>query len=317
MLAPRAGNPAVFAAGRVSHAPRVESADITRCRPRPAGIMLAMSHKNRRRRVLCLVLGVLVTALAACGGDVPEADQQPGQAASPGAAVAGSPGGSPLETAAPTRARDDDRFRAARLELIEEGVKGLGVKDERVLQAMREVPRHRFIPDDQVSRAYNNRPLPIGFGQTISQPYIVGLMSELLDVQPGEKVLEIGTGSGYQGAVLAELTDKVWSIEIIPELARRADSTLDELGYEVEVKQADGYFGWPEHAPFDGIIVTAAPDHMPQPLIQQLAEGGKLVIPVGAPGSYQTLWRVTKRNGQVVSENITDVVFVPLVRKRS
>jgi protein-L-isoaspartate(D-aspartate) O-methyltransferase len=272
-----------------------------------------MSENKRCRSVLSLVLTVLVTALAACGGEVPEADRQSGQAVSPAAA---SPGGVGATAAPQAEAADDERLRAARMELVEEGVKGLGVKDERVLDAMREVPRHRFVPENQLSRAYNNRPLPIGFGQTISQPYIVGLMSELLDLSPGEKVLEIGTGSGYQGAVLAKLTDKVWSIEIIPELARRAKSTLDELGYEVDVKQADGYFGWPEHAPFDGIIVTAAPDHMPQPLIQQLAEGGKLVIPVGAPGSYQTLWRVTKRNGQVVSENITDVVFVPLVRKR-
>jgi protein-L-isoaspartate(D-aspartate) O-methyltransferase len=280
-----------------------------------------MAPKNRLCRLLCFFLGLLIAGLAACGGGAPEANREPGQALSPAGESPGATGDPPTgqtppDSALPAEAPDDEMFRPARLELVEEGVKRLGVRDERVLEAMRAVPRHRFVPEDQVSRAYNNRPLPIGFGQTISQPYIVGLMSELLDVQPGEKVLEIGTGSGYQGAVLAKLTDKVWSIEIIPELAGRASSTLDELGYEVEVKQADGYFGWPEHAPFDGIMVTAAPDHMPQPLIQQLAEGGKLVIPVGAPGSYQTLWRVTKRNGEVVSENITDVVFVPLVRKR-
>ncbi|HEX2054578.1 MAG TPA: protein-L-isoaspartate(D-aspartate) O-methyltransferase [Actinomycetota bacterium] len=207
-------------------------------------------------------------------------------------------------------------MRPTREVLVERDVKGLGVKDERVLEAMRDVPRHLFVPEEQRSRAYENRPLPIGFGQTISQPYIVGLMSELLDVQPGEKVLEIGTGSGYQAAILAELTDKVWSIEIIPELASRSRSTLRRLGYDVTVRQADGYLGWPENGPYDGIIVTAAPDHIPQPLVQQLAEGGTMVLPVGAPGSYQTLWRVTKRNGQTVSENITDVAFVPLVRNR-
>ena len=197
-----------------------------------------------------------------------------------------------------------------------EQVAGLGVKNSRVLQAMRRVPRHQFVPENFVDDAYENRPLPIGFGQTISQPYVVGLMTELLDVAPGEKVLEIGTGSGYQAAILAAVTDKVWSIEIIPELARSARSKLSQLRYPVEVKQADGYFGWPEHGPFDGIIVTAAPDHMPQPLIQQLAEGGRLVVPVGPPGSYQTLWRVTKQGGKVTSENITDVIFVPLVRER-
>jgi protein-L-isoaspartate(D-aspartate) O-methyltransferase len=200
--------------------------------------------------------------------------------------------------------------------MVEQHIHRLGVKDEQVLQAIREVPRHRFVPQEQVGRAYDDRPLPIGFGQTISQPYVVALMTELLDLKSGDKVLEIGTGSGYQSAVLAQLTDQVWSIEIIPELARRAASTLDGLGYKVKVKQADGYFGWPEEGPFDGIIVTAAPDHMPQPLIKQLAEGGKLVVPVGPPGSYQTLWRVTKRDGKIVSENITDVIFVPLVRDR-
>jgi protein-L-isoaspartate(D-aspartate) O-methyltransferase len=200
--------------------------------------------------------------------------------------------------------------------MVERSIVGLGISDEEVLSAMRKVPRHRFVPEDQVARAYHNRAMPIGFGQTISQPYVVALMTELLDVQPGDKVLEIGTGSGYQAAVLAELTDRVWSIEIIPQLARRSRATFEALGYQVTTRQADGYFGWPENAPFDGIMVTAAPDHMPQPLIQQLAEGGKMVIPVGPPGSYQTLWRVTKRNGEIVSENITDVLFVPLVRER-
>jgi protein-L-isoaspartate(D-aspartate) O-methyltransferase len=221
----------------------------------------------------------------------------------------------PETVPAPTQTADDG-FSYARNEMVEQHIHRLGVKDERVLQAIRDVPRHRFVPEEQVGRAYDNRPLPIGFGQTISQPYVVALMTELLDLKSGDKVLEIGTGSGYQSAVLAQLTDQVWSIEIIPELARRAASTLDGLGYKVKVKQADGYFGWPDEGPFDGIIVTAAPDHMPQPLIKQLAEGGKLVVPVGPPGSYQTLWRVSKRDGKIVSENITDVIFVPLVRER-
>jgi protein-L-isoaspartate(D-aspartate) O-methyltransferase len=200
--------------------------------------------------------------------------------------------------------------------MVERSIAGAGIKDPRVLEAMRRVPRHRFVPEPQIERAYEDRPLPIGYGQTISQPYIVALMTELLDVQEGDKVLEIGTGSGYQGAVLGELSDQVSSIEIIPELARSARSSFRDLGYPVTVRRADGYFGWPEKGPFDAIIVTAAPDHMPQPLIQQLAEGGNLVIPVGPTGSYQTLWRVSKRNGEIVSENIIDVAFVPLVRDR-
>jgi protein-L-isoaspartate(D-aspartate) O-methyltransferase len=216
----------------------------------------------------------------------------------------------------PAPSPEDDRFAGERLELVEQSLSRAGIKDQRVLEAMKRVPRHRFVPEEQVERAYENRPLPIGFGQTISQPYVVALMTELLDIQQGEKVLEIGTGSGYQGAVLAEMTDEVSSIEIIPDLTRRARATFRDLGYGVDVRQGDGYFGWPEKGPFDGIIVTAAPDHMPQPLIQQLAEGGNMVIPVGPPGSYQTLWRLTKKNGEIVSENITGVVFVPLVRAR-
>jgi protein-L-isoaspartate(D-aspartate) O-methyltransferase len=216
----------------------------------------------------------------------------------------------------PAPSPEDDRFAGERLELVEQSLSRAGIKDQRVLEAMKRVPRHRFVPEEQVERAYENRPLPIGFGQTISQPYVVALMTELLDIQQGEKVLEIGTGSGYQGAVLAEMTDEVSSIEIIPNLTRRARATFRDLGYGVDVRQGDGYFGWPEKGPFDGIIVTAAPDHMPQPLIQQLAEGGNMVIPVGPPGSYQTLWRLTKKNGEIVSENITGVVFVPLVRAR-
>jgi protein-L-isoaspartate(D-aspartate) O-methyltransferase len=210
----------------------------------------------------------------------------------------------------------DDPFRARRLAMVDTQIAARGVKDGRVLDTMRRVPRHAFVPRDQVNRAYQDRPLPIGEGQTISQPYTVALMTELLDVQPGEVVLEIGTGSGYQAAVLAELTDRVHTVEILPELARRAARTLDRLGYtEVKRRTADGYFGWPEHGPYDGIVVTAAPDHIPAPLVEQLREGGRMVIPVGPPGSYQTLWRLTKQQGRVISENVTDVAFVPLVRK--
>ncbi|MBW3591399.1 MAG: protein-L-isoaspartate(D-aspartate) O-methyltransferase [Actinobacteria bacterium] len=208
-----------------------------------------------------------------------------------------------------------EELRESRQELVDRRLPWLGIEDQRVLEAMRQAPRHRFVSEDQLDRAYVNRALPIGFGQTISQPYVVALMTELLDLQEGDKVLEVGTGSGYQAAVLAEMTDQVWSIEIIPELAEQAEQVLESLDYPVEVKQGDGYFGWPEHAPFDGIVVTAAPDHIPQPLVQQLAEGGNLVLPVGPAGSYQTLWRVTKTDGEIRSENITDVIFVPLIRE--
>jgi protein-L-isoaspartate(D-aspartate) O-methyltransferase len=203
-----------------------------------------------------------------------------------------------------------------RLAMVDTQIVARGIKDSRVLDAMRTVPRHEFVPREQVNRAYEDRPLPIGEGQTISQPYIVALMTELLDVQAGEVVLEIGTGSGYQAAVLAELTDRVYTVEILPKLARRAAETLDRLGYaRVQTKNADGYFGWAEHGPYDGIIVTAAPDHIPAPLVEQLREGGRMVIPIGPPGSYQTLWRLTKQQGKITSENITDVAFVPLIRK--
>ena len=200
--------------------------------------------------------------------------------------------------------------------MVDTQIAARGVQEPRVLDAMRTVPRHEFVPHEQRHRAYEDRPLPIGHGQTISQPYIVALMTELLDVQAGEVVLEVGTGSGYQAAVLAELTDRVYTVEILPELEQRAADTLERLGYDrVQTNNADGYFGWPEHGPYDGIIVTAAPDHIPAPLVQQLKEGGRMVIPVGPPGSYQTLWRFTKQQGKVVSENITDVAFVPLLRQ--
>ncbi|MGH8902753.1 MAG: protein-L-isoaspartate(D-aspartate) O-methyltransferase [Egibacteraceae bacterium] len=218
-------------------------------------------------------------------------------------------------SAVPTEPLPDGRFRPDRLAMVDTQIAARGVNDSRVLDAMRTVPRHEFVPREQVDRAYEDRPLPIGEGQTISQPYIVALMTELLDVQAGEAILEIGTGSGYQAAVAAELTDRVYTVEILPELARRAAGTLDRLGYaRVQTKNADGFFGWAEHGPYDGIIVTAAPDHIPAPLVQQLSEGGRMVIPVGPPGSYQTLWRLTKQQGKVVSENITDVAFVPLLR---
>jgi protein-L-isoaspartate(D-aspartate) O-methyltransferase len=166
--------------------------------------------------------------------------------------------------------------------MVESQIVARGVRDSSVLDAMRTVPRHRFVPAGHAYQAYADQPLPTGEGQTISQPYIVALMTELLGCGPKDTVLEIGTGSGYQAAVLAELVAHVYSIEIVEILARRADSTLKELGYgNISVKAGDGYRGWPEHAPFDAIIVTAAPDHIPEPLVEQLKVGGRLVIPVG------------------------------------
>jgi protein-L-isoaspartate(D-aspartate) O-methyltransferase len=209
-----------------------------------------------------------------------------------------------------------DGFAAQRVEMVDRQIAARGVEDRRVLTAMAAVPRHEFVPRAQIEHAYSDGPLPIGFGQTISQPYIVALMTELAEVGQGDKVLEIGTGSGYQAAVLAELSDRVYSVEIVPELARSAADRLRHVGYpSVLVRDADGYFGWERYAPFDVILVTAAPDHVPPPLIRQLKEGGRMVIPVGPPGSYQTLWRIRKTGGEVVSENVTDVAFVPLTRE--
>ena len=180
-------------------------------------------------------------------------------------------------TAAP-----NDTLEAERLRMVEAQIAARGIEDPEVLEAMREVPRHRFVPAEQADRAYLDHPLPIGQGQTISQPYIVAYMTEEADIEPGDRVLEIGTGSGYAAAVLGEIAEEVYSIEIVPELAERARTTLDELGYEnVHVRTGNGYLGWPEQAPFDAILVTAAPPEIPHTLVEQLAVGGKMVVPVG------------------------------------
>ena len=201
-----------------------------------------------------------------------------------------------------------------RHQMVERTIRARGVTDPEVLRAMETVPRHRFVLPQFLGQAYADHPLPIGYGQTISQPYIVALMTELLDLEPGERVLEIGTGSGYQAAVLAELVDEVYSVEIIPELAESAAQRLKELGYDnVRTKQGDGYYGWEEYAPFDAIVVTAAADHIPPPLIAQLKEGGRMVIPVGNPWSYQKLILLEKKGGKIFSTHITGVLFVPMV----
>ncbi len=188
-----------------------------------------------------------------------------------------------------------------------------GIEDRRVLAAMGKVPRHEFVEPGDRARAYDDHPLPIAAGQTISQPYIVALMTELADVQPGDKVLEVGTGSGYQAAVLAELGARVYSIEIVEELATVARERLQRLGYEATVRAGDGYAGWAEHAPFDAIVITAAPPEVPEPLPAQLAKGGKLVVPVGR--GTQDLWVWTRTESGFDKQNVLGVRFVPMTGK--
>jgi len=217
-----------------------------------------------------------------------------------------------LPTIVPTETEDAD-FTSRRLAMVEKQIVTRDITNQAVLDAMRAVPRHKFVPEDVQELAYADHPLPIGYGQTISQPFIVALMTESLQLYPGQRVLEIGTGSGYQAAVLAELGVEVYTVEIIPELAERAAITLDAAGYSgVKQLNADGYFGWEEFAPFDAIIVTAAPDHLPQPLAKQLAEGGRLVIPIGPVGFVQTLWMFEKVDGELEATNLGGVTFVPL-----
>ena len=208
-----------------------------------------------------------------------------------------------------------DAFTAQRQQMVVEQIRARDVRDAAVLRAMETVPRHEFVPADWLAQAYEDHPLPIGQGQTISQPYIVAAMTELAEIKRGDRVLEIGTGSGYQAAILAALTDQVYSVEIIPALAGSASERLKRLGYtNVVVTNADGYNGWQEHAPYDAILVTAAPDHIPPPLIAQLKDGGRMVIPVGPVGGFQTLWRVIKHVDKVFTENVMGVLFVPLTR---
>jgi protein-L-isoaspartate(D-aspartate) O-methyltransferase len=210
-----------------------------------------------------------------------------------------------------------DPYAEARERLVQEGIVGWGVSDPNVIEVMGRVPRHLFVPEDYLDQAYENHPLPIGYGQTISQPYIVALMTQELGVTAGDRVLEVGTGSGYQAAVLAELGVQVYSIEIIQPLADSARERLQSMGYDgVELRNADGYDGWPEAAPFDAIIVTAAPDHVPPPLLAQLRIGGVLVIPVGPVGDYQELWRIVRiGEDKYESASLGGVRFVPLVRE--
>lgn len=257
-----------------------------------------------------LVAVILALALATAGCET---------AASPSP----RPDGSPAPVTPPTATAgvdrdftDTDETRRQRDQLVDSYV-APRVTDARVSAAMRVVPRHSFVPTQWLGAAYQDHPLPIGHGQTISQPSLVAMMTELLRLDEGDRVLEIGTGSGYQAAILAELTSEVYSVEIIPELAEIARVVLDRLGYgDVRIDRRDGYFGWEEHAPYDAIIVTAAPDHLPPPLVAQLdPDGGRLVIPIGPVGDVQVLWLITRQGDEVAMERVLDVRFVPLTRE--
>lgn len=214
--------------------------------------------------------------------------------------------------------RTDAAFAAQRARMVREqlAAPGRDITNARVLEVMGRVPRHEFVPEPYRARAYGDHPLPIGYEQTISQPFIVAFMTEKLEPKPTDKVLEIGTGSGYQAAVLACLVSNVFTIEIIEPLARRAEADLKRLGYtNVFVRVGDGYKGWPEAAPFDAIIVTCAPDHIPQPLVEQLKEGGRMIIPVGPPG-HQELYLLEKKAGRVEKRAVLPVRFVPMTGER-
>lgn len=204
-----------------------------------------------------------------------------------------------------------------RMQMVTFQMQNRGIEDSSTLRAMRTVKRHLFVPETQIENAYDDGPLPIGYGQTISQPYIVAYMTELIHPKPSYKVLEIGTGSGYQAAVLAEIIDSVFSVEIIPELGNSASGRLKKLGYtNTSIKIDDGYYGWEEHAPYDAVIVTAATEYIPPPLLDQLKDGGKMVIPVGSPFMVQWLLLVEKDGDKITTHNMIPVRFVPFRRNR-
>jgi protein-L-isoaspartate(D-aspartate) O-methyltransferase len=211
----------------------------------------------------------------------------------------------------------DDLYAERREKMVKQQLQSRGIRDAAVLNAMSRVKRHLLVPQSQVTEAYDDRPLPIGYGQTISQPYMVAYMTEVIKPTPQFKVLEIGTGSGYQAAVLAEIIKEVYTIEIVPELGQAAAKRLEGMGYNnVKIKVADGYFGWPENGPYDAIIVTAAAEYVPPPLLAQLKEGGKMVIPVGSPFMTQTLMLIEKKKGKAVTKSLMPVVFVPFTRSK-
>jgi len=211
----------------------------------------------------------------------------------------------------------EDVYKEEREKMVKDQIEKRGVNDKLVLKAMRNVKRHLFVPEERIADAYDDGPLPIGYGQTISQPYIVAYMTEVIQPKAEFKVLEIGTGSGYQAAVLAEIVKEVYTIEIVTELANAATQRLKKLGYsKVNVKEADGYYGWKENGPYDAIIVTAAAEFVPPPLIEQLKENGKIVIPIGSPFMTQTLMLIEKNGKKIKTKNLLPVRFVPFTRKK-
>lgn len=216
----------------------------------------------------------------------------------------------------PAPPAEEPAFEAARARMVRDQLVSRGIRDARVLAALGKVPRQEFVPAPLRAEAYEDGPLPIGHGQTISQPYVVAFMTEALVLRPRDRVLEIGTGSGYQAAVLAWLVAEVFSVELLEPLARRAEATLQRLGYaNVKVRAGDGYLGWPEAAPFDAIIVTCAPDQVPEALVEQLKVGGRMIVPVGSQGAAQELVLLRKQPGRLERQAVLPVRFVPMVKR--
>ena len=210
----------------------------------------------------------------------------------------------------------DDIHKSQREQMVTNQIQLRGMDHKSTLNAMGVVPRHLFVPENLQDNAYDDRPLPIGHGQTISQPYIVAYMTSIINPKPDFKILEIGTGSGYQAAILSEIVDSVFTMEIIPELYQSASARISELGYDnIKIKFGDGYYGWPEHGPYDAIVVTAAAEFVPPPLIEQLKEGGKMIIPVGSPFMVQSLILVNKKKDRITTTNLMSVRFVPFTRQ--
>ncbi len=265
-----------------------------------------MNRTRHARRIAPAALAAAVLLAAGCSQ--PDAPDRP--ATRPRAGAATAPAGSPATHPAFAQRREDR-------EAMVRQITRYGMEDPNVLAAMRAVPRHAFVPEPLREAAYEDSPLPIGNDQTISQPYIVAEMTRLAKVRPGDRVLEVGSGSGYQAAVLAEITPHVYTIEIVGALARTARETLRRLGYDgVKVRHGDGYKGWPEHAPFHAVVVTCGAPSVPEPLVDQLAPGGRMIIPVGPDGGVQNLLVVEKsRDGETTTRNIMPVRFVPLTRE--